>query len=174
MAGITATVLAVAGLALGAFGQYQSMKAQKKAAKEAKGQARAQARRQRRQAMREAMIKQAQVENAGAIVGGSTASSAVQGGIGSIGSQLAGEIGFNTSMEQSQIRQAKYTQKASTWSAIGGLGTSVFSAANSMRGSQPQNTITQPTTRHGISAGHTAFTPYNSAWPTMQGQLTGF
>ena len=129
MAALSSIIIAGVGLAVAGFGQYKQMKAQKKAAKEQKAQAQASNRRQRRQAIREAAIRKGQIENAGAQIGGGVSN--VAAGLGSTSSQLGGQLGFNASIEQSSMREARQMQKAANFKAIGGIGSTIFSFGSS-------------------------------------------
>ena len=136
----TATVIALAGLAVGAAGtgfsiiqQQKAAKEQKKAERERQNQENNRIRRERRAALREAQIKRAAISNfAGAE--GTGDSSAPLAGSTSIGSQLGNAFGFGTMVSSSNAKIGMHNQKAlnaSTRGAIGGaIGQLGFKAAN--------------------------------------------
>lgn len=136
----TATVIALAGLAVGAAGtgfsiikQQKAAKEQKKAERERLNQENNRIRRERRAALREAQIKRAAISNfAGAE--GTGDSSAPLGGSSSLVSQLGNAFGFGTMTSSSNAKIGMHNQKAlnaSTRGAIGGaIGQLGFKAAN--------------------------------------------
>jgi hypothetical protein len=133
--------------------QYQSAQEQKGASKRQAEESRVQAgleqkradiqnTRQLRTALRQSRISRANVENAGANAGTSN-SSGVLGGVASIGTQSAANVGFFGQMGElsSQITASNQRQgnaaadygqaagDAAIWGAFGSLGNSVFQGA---------------------------------------------
>lgn len=92
------TAAAVVISAYSANEQSKANKAARKAAKVERRIAEAENVRSRRQAIRERAIQAARLENQAAGTG-TTQSSGVQGGIASLGSQTAANIGFSTQIE---------------------------------------------------------------------------
>ncbi len=144
------------GLGLAATGsvmQYTAQQGQKRASRQQADEARAQAAleqrkadilntRQLRTALRQSRIARAQVENTGANAGTSS-SSGVLGGVGSIDTQTNANVGFfgqmenlnsqiTTSQQRSAGAAADYggaAGDAAIGGALAGLGNSVFGAA---------------------------------------------
>lgn len=119
---------AVIGAVASVAGTVISYKNQKKASQTAQRQQDLQTARERRQAIREAQIRRAQTLAAGADQG-ATGSSAIAGGLSSLGSQLGSGLGFSTAMSAMSRDINKYNQRASTWSAIAGIGSNMFQSS---------------------------------------------
>jgi len=143
MAEIALIIGAVAGVA----GTVLSYKAQKKAAKVSQQQQALATRQQRREAIRRQQLTRAQTV-ASASAQGATGSSAVEGGMSSLGSQLGGQMGYSTQMSGLSRDIAKYQSRAQTWGAVASLGNTAFnygqangatfgSAWNSFKGTTP-------------------------------------
>lgn len=86
-----------------------------------------------RQQIRASRIASAQMQNVGAQVGAS-GSSALAGGVSSIGSQTVSNINYmaqvaqqNTAINTAQLQGASITSNAAIWGAVGGLAGTVFS-----------------------------------------------
>jgi chromatin segregation and condensation protein Rec8/ScpA/Scc1 (kleisin family) len=134
--------IAVAGLVLSGVSTVANMKAskdqssaQKKAAAYQRRMDELRQNRERRQAIREQRIKTAQVIQAGANQGAQT-SSAVQGGAGSLQSQLSSNLSFLDNMATNANLASRANQqalnagaRAQTWGAMAGLGGTIFSQA---------------------------------------------
>ena len=130
-----AAVASIGGTAYNLYSSQKSASAQKKANALQLQQQELQNAREKRQALREAIIRTGQVEQ-GAANQGATTSSAVSGGIASIESQLAGNIGFLD--EQANIsgqitnqlnKASQYSSNAQTVGAIASAGATIFNAA---------------------------------------------
>jgi len=130
MTAISTIVLATAAAASTAVA-FQADKKSAKAAEESADLERAQAQadtiRQRRRQMAQARVERSQVANVGAQTG-TTGSSSVEGGIGSINTQKATNVSFldNTirrseSIFDNQSKQRKQNQKASDARAVTGF-----------------------------------------------------
>lgn len=91
--------------------QRKASKQARKAAKEERRMAEVENVRSRRQAIRERILQTEQLRNAGAI-GGTLNSSGVQGGIASLGSQTAANIGFQTQLEGLNNRRLSFLDSA--------------------------------------------------------------
>ena len=123
-----AVALAAAGLALAAAGTYMSYRGQKKAADAAQKQQQITSRRSKRQAIREAQIRRAQTLAAAGGAGGLTGS-AVAGGIGSLGSQLASNFGYSSQMSGLSSLINMGQQQAGFGKGLQALGQQVQSLA---------------------------------------------
>lgn len=131
--------LAVAGLALSAFGTVKQMqaakkqdKAQKNAAAEQAKLQKAQAARERQQQVRDAVRKRAVIANNAAVQGIGQSSSAI-GGQGSVASELGGNINYINQSEQSNLAIGRYNSQAqsagnqaATYGSVASLGFSAF------------------------------------------------
>lgn len=106
-------------------GTIASINQSKKAARASERQQQLQARRSQRQAIREAQIRQAQLKSQATALGAAGGSGAA-GGISSLSSQLGGSLGYASQQSglSSQITMA--SQRAETFGAIAGLGSTVF------------------------------------------------
>lgn len=137
-----AVALAAAGLALAAAGTYMSYRGQKKAADAAQKQQQITSRRSKRQAIREAQIRRAQTLAAAGGAGGLTGS-AVAGGIGSLGSQLASNFGYSSQMSGLSSLINMGQQQAGLGQGVQALGGSLMNFGLAMRG-QGGTTETTP------------------------------
>jgi len=140
--GIEAAVFGLASIA----GKVAESKQQKRAAKKEKKAQRvqqaiteAQAQRERREAIQQQQQQQAQLANQGVLqgVGGS---SGVQGGIGSIGTQTASNIGFQQGQLAGQQQISDLSQSAADargqgalFGALGGVAQQGFQDAGGFR-----------------------------------------
>lgn len=134
-----AVIIAGAGLAVSAYGTTKSISAQKKAAKANDKQFKAQqgmdnlrAARERAQAIRAARLSRGQAQQ-NAVNQGAQGTSISLGGLGSIDSQLAGNLSFldqyNSLSDQASIQAgkvAKYQSKAQVAGQVAQLGMEVF------------------------------------------------
>lgn len=137
------TLIAVGGLAVAGASAYSANKNQKKAIAQQNEALQYQqkqnnlaAARQKRDAIRQARIARAQATNAGASQDVLNASS-TQGGVGSIGSQLSGELSFLDQWNQWSDQASKalgranvYAQRAQTAGEISKLGMGAFNNAD--------------------------------------------
>jgi Flp pilus assembly protein TadB len=139
------TAVAAVGVAISAYGTYTGMETSKKAARASRAAADAQRRqedvaqqRERLKQVREARIRQAQVVQAGENQGVS-GSSAIAGGVGDIGTQAAGNIGYTNAMQSAGneiynqntiIRTAN--RQAQTAQGFTNFGKSLFSFGTGM------------------------------------------
>jgi hypothetical protein len=135
-----ALIIAGVGAGIAAVGTVSSISAQKKAAKANKKQFAYQrqqddlrAARERREAIRAARLSMGTASQ-NSVNQGAENSSAALGGLGSIASQLSGNLSFldkiNTLSDQASIQAgkvSKYTSQAQTAGAVAGLGAAVFS-----------------------------------------------
>jgi hypothetical protein len=140
-------IIAGVALAVGAGSAYMSHKAQKKQAKFMRKSAAAQraqdnmkAARERREAIRSARIASANVTQAG-VNQGVASSSAVLGGVGSIGQQLNQGLsfldGYNALADQAGRAETKANKAgvtAGAWNSASNLAMTVFSNASSLGG----------------------------------------
>lgn len=92
-----------------------------------------------RQQIRASRIAAAQMQNVGAQVGAS-GSSALAGGVSSIGSQTVGNINYmaqvaqqNTAINTAQLQSAMVTSDAAVWGAVGSLAGTIFSDMGGFR-----------------------------------------
>lgn len=136
------TAIAIGGLVLsgvstvaGMSAQSDSARAQRRAQEYQRRMDELRQNRERRQAIREQRIKTAQVIQAGANQGAVT-SSAVQGGSGSLQSQLSSNLSFLDSMgrnanlaSQANQQALNASSRAQNFGAMAGLGGTIFSAA---------------------------------------------
>jgi hypothetical protein len=126
-AGTTAvTALAVGGITMGVTGMIDSQKQAGKAAKMQQAMESRKAQRSQLQALREAQIQRAMLTQRSA-TSGTMGSSGFAGGMSSIGSQLAGNIGFSREMTAFGQGISRYNQQANRSAALGQLG---FQAAS--------------------------------------------
>lgn len=93
-----------------------------------------------RQQVRKARLEQSSVINQGA-VGGVLGSTGVAGGVSSIGSQLAGNLGFmsdvadeNTSIFKGTVGAAQASTNAAVFGRIGSFTGTIFSTFNTPKG----------------------------------------
>lgn len=131
--------LAVAGLALSAFGTIKQMqaakqqdKAQKKAAAEQAKLTKAQAARERQQQVRDAVRKRAVIAN-NAAVQGVGQSSASLGGQSSVASELGGNINYLNQTEQLNLNIGNFNtqatsagNRAAVYGGVADLGMTAF------------------------------------------------
>lgn len=85
-----------------------------------------------RQSLRETRLAQAAMINQAALSGG-MGGSGVQGGVASLGSQMAGNVNTmsdiateNSSIFSAQVTQAKASGNAAVWGTIGQFGNTIF------------------------------------------------
>lgn len=130
----------VATLAFATVKQYQAQKKQAKALNEANDMRRRQdllqQAQQRQQQIRQARLAQARIAQAGANQGVAL-SSAVEGGIGSVGSQRSANLGFlnaNSALSQAgymfQSQAAKYGNQANMWGAVNQVSQTIGQAVS--------------------------------------------
>lgn len=133
-------VLAYAGLAAMAVGAIGQIDQTRRARKATQAQMEAERRRSEienvrnaRQQVRQARIAQASIINQGG-VGGTLSSSGVQGGVASVGSQMAGNVNYmasiaeeNTNIFNSAVTSAKASTNANIFGQVGQLGQTMFS-----------------------------------------------
>ena len=110
-----ATIAAVSGQA----------KAQKQITEQQQQQQKLQVQQQRRQAIRQAQLQRAQASVA-AQAYGAGGSSAIGGGISSLGSQLGGQLGFSSQMSGISRNITALQGDYAKWGAIGELGSVGF------------------------------------------------
>lgn len=118
-------VAAVIGAVATVGGTVMQYNAQKKASAAAKKQQDLSTQRSNRQAIREAQLARAQAIAAGASMG-ALGSSALSGGIASLGAQLGSGLGFSSQMSSLSADIEKFQQRAATWGAVAGMGGSLF------------------------------------------------
>lgn len=118
-------VAAVIGAVATVGGTVMQYNAQRKAAKAAQRQQNLSTQRSNRQAIREAQLQRAQAIAAGASMG-ALGGSALAGGLGSLGSQLGSGLGFSSQMSGLSADIEKFQQRAATWGAVAGMGSSLF------------------------------------------------
>lgn len=118
-------VAAVIGAVATVGGTVMQYSAQRKAAKAAQRQQNLSTQRSNRQAIREAQLQRAQAIAAGASMG-ALGGSALAGGLGSLGSQLGSGLGFSSQMSGLSADIEKFQQRAATWGAVAGMGSSLF------------------------------------------------
>lgn len=111
----------IIGAVAGVAGTVASVVAQRRAAKAQQQQQRLATQQSRRQAIRQAQILRARAMNTAQGVG-AMGSSAVSGGVSSLGSQLGSELGFSSQMSGLSNRITQLNTRAQTFSAIGQLG----------------------------------------------------
>jgi hypothetical protein len=127
----------VVGTAASVVSGEKSRKQQRKAARNQEGVRRAQQARERMAAVREQRIAQAQIVQ-GAATGGTSESSAAQGGYSAVGSLTAGNLQFGNQMDFFQSRIAQNMTKANQYA---GQASMFGAAANlAMMGSSLANT----------------------------------
>jgi len=136
--GITAAIAAVTSV----YSTMQQAKAQDRAAAASERQFKAseqkadvQNTRSVRQQIRQARLAQASMTNVAAQTGG-VGGSGLAGGMSSLGSQSASNIGYmsqiaqaNTAYGQAGVESAYAQADAATWGAIGSLSGTIFNAA---------------------------------------------
>lgn len=115
-------------VALSLAGIYMQYRGQKKASDAAREQQQIGSRRSRRQAIREAQIRRAQTLAVAGGAGGLTGS-AVAGGIGSLGSQLASNFGYSSQMSGLSSLINMGQQQAGFGQGLQALGQQVQSIA---------------------------------------------
>jgi len=124
----------IAALIIAAYGaneQRRSAAAQRKAVKRERRIAEVENVRSRRQAIRERLIQAEQLRNQGA-VSGTMESSGVQGGIASIGSQTASNIGFSNQIDQLNQQRLSFLDAANQYQSNAGIASTVASSVNSI------------------------------------------
>lgn len=127
--------LAVIGAVTSVAGTVASYSAQRKAGKAAQAQQELATRRSNRQAIREAQLRRAQAFNAAAQMG-ALGGSAIEGGVGSLGSQLGSGLGFSSQMSGISADIQKYSQRAATWGAVASIGGTMFQLGGGIPGIQ--------------------------------------
>jgi len=143
--------VAIGAMVLGTAGSLyntnQARKQSKEAARAEQRRAEVQNIREVRSQVRAARMAQASIANAGA-VSNTLGSSGVQGGIASVGGQLAGNLGYmsdiareNTSIFNSSVKAAQYSSNAAMFGQIGQLGSTIFS----MNTAAKPNVVPSPT-----------------------------
>ena len=149
----TSTLIAIAGLAIAAGGAVMSIKAQQEAASQQKKLNNVNARRDRRRAIRESRMARAQVLNTGAQVGAGE-SSAVSGGVSSVGAQMGSNLGFSTQTQALGNNITNANARDSMFQGISSIGSSIFSASGGFGGAGAAPAATQPS-----AVGGTGFAP---------------
>lgn len=135
-----AVIGAVAGVAT-VVGTVASINAQKKASRAQQRQQDLATRRSQRQAIREAQIRRAQALSSAQGLG-AAGGSGILGGTASLTSQVGESLGFSTQMSGLSREISVASSRANTYSAIAGLGSSVFSAAGGFNTLLPGSTST--------------------------------
>lgn len=139
---VTLAYIAAAGATVSAVSGVQSAKEQRKAGAAAQRQYQAEQRkaeiqniRSVRQQIREARLAQAAMTNVAAQTGG-VGSSALAGGVSSVGTQLAGNLNYmqeiareNTAISTAAAEGAQAMSNAAMYGAVGQLSGTIFSAA---------------------------------------------
>jgi hypothetical protein len=140
---------AIVLVAASAYESEQSRKAQNKANRQEKRRAAAENLRERKQAYRQMLIQQAQMQAAGTNLG-VAGSSGVAGGIASIGSQTASNIGFQFQLEALNNKRLAALNSAANHQAMANNFSSAASfvsgASNSGMFGSNQPTTTKQTT----------------------------
>ena len=154
MAVFTAIGAAIGGVAAGAAGavagaaigsslagmqqQKQAAKAQERAYQAEQRRAEVQNVRAVRQQIRQARLAQGSMTNVAALTGG-VGSSGLAGGISSVGSQLAGNLGYmsdiaeqNAAIASAQIQSARAMSNAAVYGTIGNIAGTIFSDMRSV------------------------------------------
>ena len=121
-----ATALAVGGVAMGVAGTIDAQKQAGRAAEMQQAMETRKAQRSQLQALREAQMQRAMLVQRSA-TSGTMDSSGFAGGMSSLGSQLAGNIGFSREMTAFGQGISQYNQQANRSAALGQLG---FQAAS--------------------------------------------
>lgn len=129
-----ATAFTVGAAAIGAAAtvgsvaiQAKAAKAQRRAAATQAQMQREQAARQRRSSIRAALIQRAQLANVAAVTGAS-GSTAAQGGLASLSSQLGANLGFGSMMSGLGEQYTSLTQQAARLQGAGQLVGAIGSA----------------------------------------------
>tara|TARA_R110000772_G_scaffold30517_4_gene75639 strand:+ start:303 stop:848 length:546 start_codon:yes stop_codon:yes gene_type:complete len=133
----TALIVAAVGTVGNIVSGEKSRQAQRKATRNQEGVRRAQQAREQMKAVREQRIAQAQIVQ-GAATGGTSRSSAAQGGYSAVGSLTAGNLQFGNQMDFFQTKIAGNMNKASQYSGQASMFGSVANLA--MMGSSLANT----------------------------------
>lgn len=142
--------LAYVAIGTSAVGTISSANQQKKAGQAAQRQYAAEQKkaevqniRSVRQQIREARIAQASMTNVAALTGG-MGGSALAGGVGSVGSQLAGNLSYmqqiaeqNTAIGAAAAAGAQAQSNAAVYGSIGQLGGTIFSAMGGVKALRP-------------------------------------
>ncbi len=113
-------IAAVIATAASAYEQHEATKDRRKAIRRERQMAAAQNLRERKQAYRQMVIQQAQMQAAGTNLG-VAGSSGLQGGMASIASQTASNIGFQMSMERLNNIRLSWLDKASKHEDTAGI-----------------------------------------------------
>lgn len=124
------TIIAGVGLAFSFQQSRQQAKQQKKAANAARKQEEIRSTQARKQAIREAAVRRAQIV-ANSSAAGLQSSSGAMGGIGAIGSTLAGNYGAAQMMSQQSQLQAIATTKANQFGSNAQMFGDIAGFANS-------------------------------------------
>lgn len=155
---IIGAVAAVAGTAVAYKGYRDSRKAQRQQYEAQQRQQAAATRQSRRASIREAQIARAQTV-AVASAQGAMGSSAVEGGLGSIGSQLGSGLGYSTFMSNLSGDISRYAYQAQRGQDLIGLGGTLFSTGMSLGGGEfLKQTVNRPP-QQGFSRTISAWTP---------------
>jgi hypothetical protein len=115
----------VVGAVVGVAGTIASASASRKAAKAQERQQALATQRSRRQAIREAQALRARTMNMAAGMN-AQGSSAVQGGLSALSSQVGSELGFSTQMSGLSRQISRLSTRADTFGAAAGLGFRAF------------------------------------------------
>lgn len=138
---IVAAVLAVAGAAQ----QNRAARQQKRANRQQQRIAEAENVRSRRQAIRERLIQQSELAALGGATG-TSASSGIQGGIASIGSQTAANLGFASQIEALNQNRLRALNRATSLQNSANVLTTASSIAGSNQFQGLFNQSKQPDT----------------------------
>ena len=125
--------LPVIGAVATVAGTVMSYSAQQRASNAAKAQQELSTRRSNRQSIREAQVRRAQALNAASQMG-ALGGSPIQGGIGSLGSQLGSGLGFSSQMSGISADIQRYSQQAATWGAVASIGGNLFNLGGGVAG----------------------------------------
>ncbi len=113
-------IAAAAAMTSAAYEQHEATKDRRKAIRRERQMAAAQNLRERKQAYRQMVIQQAQMQAAGTNLG-VAGSSGLQGGMASIATQTASNIGFQMNMEKLNNIRLSWLDKASKHEEIAGF-----------------------------------------------------
>ena len=148
-AGVTA-VSTVMGVMEQKDANYQQRVAAAKEAEASQKRADIQNVRNIRQQLRERRLLEGQMQNVGAQIG-ATGSSALAGGVSSLGAQTASNISYvaqiaeqNTAIANAQLQGASVTSNAAVWGAVGSLAGTIFSGMDGFK--RIGGALSKPTT----------------------------
>lgn len=122
------TLILLASTAISAGSQVYAANRQNQAIRKSNRAARLQADRERRQAIRQQIRQQAEMR-AGAQVLGLGGSSALAGGVGSVASQTASNIGFGTQLSGINQQIANLQGQAQSGLAVAGIAEGIGTAS---------------------------------------------